>query len=66
MSGPIKIPGNKAGKEYKISLRSGDENKISEYVVVVLPTSFLPLQVKIHDFDMVGDGYIFSGNFTVP
>ena len=59
MSGPIKIPGNKPGKEYKISLRSGDENKSADYVVVVLPTSFLPLQVKIHDIDMVGDGFIF-------
>ena len=53
MSGPIKISGNKAGKEYKISLRSGDESKTAEYVVVVLPTSFIPLQVKIHDFDIV-------------
>ena len=45
-SGPIKIPGNKPGKEYKISLRSGDESKSADYVVVVLPTSFIPLQVK--------------------
>ncbi|MAS78143.1 MAG: hypothetical protein CMG15_05800, partial [Candidatus Marinimicrobia bacterium] len=65
-SGPIKIPGNKPGKEYKISLRSGDESKSADYVVVVLPTSFIPLQVKIHDIDMVGDGFIFAGNFTVP
>jgi len=65
MAGPIKIPGDQAGKEYRIGVRGTEDDQIAEYVILVLPTSFLPLQVKIHDYNKVGDGLIFSGNFVV-
>ena len=65
MTGPIKIPGDQAGREYRIGINGAEENQIAEYVVLVLPTSFLPLRVKIHNFDNVGDGFIYSGNFVV-
>ena len=53
MAGPIKIPGNQAGKEYRIGVRGTRDHQIAEYVVLVLPISFLPLQVKIHDYNTV-------------